>query len=68
MSGKEKLFALVVMVLGVLGFNASKERFEAEYATYQSQNKCIAKLVSAGIERADIVRIGNSCEIKTNQK
>lgn len=39
--------------------------FQKDYASYQEATKCVAEYVASGVERKDIVIIGNTCKVKT---
>ena len=59
---------LLTTALVLAGMAASSMYLAVAYneskAMYDQSNVCIAKLVSQGVERADISRLGNTCYIK----
>ena len=43
-------------------------QFNADYKTWQTQNVCVGELVSQGVERKHINRLGNGCSITIGYK
>lgn len=56
------LLACVALIAGIvfIGIGAFTD-FNEYKSLWDAQNECIARLVKLGIERADIIRLGDSC-------
>ena len=57
-----------VVVCGLVASALAVEQFNADYKTWQTQNVCVAGLVSQGVERKHINRLGNGCSITIGYK
>lgn len=67
------VYIFVGLVVGVMSLMLggllykSYQAMDKDFSNYDSENECIVKYISQGVERKDIVRDNGTCYIKTSK-